>query len=68
MNSLLFRLAVVAGFLLLSLPVSAQTVSSAAVSHAANGRPHLGDPTSEKKIEALLKKITLEEKVGQLVQ
>jgi beta-glucosidase len=31
-------------------------------------RSHLGDPAIESKVEALLKKMTLEEKVGQLVQ
>lgn len=67
-NSLLLRSAVVAGFLLLSLPVSAQTVSSTPIARAAGGRQHLSDPTSEKKIETLLQKMTLEEKVGQLVQ
>jgi beta-glucosidase len=67
-NSLLLRSAAVASSLLLSLPASAQTVSSAPVAHAVGGRPHLSDPTSEKKIETLLQKMTLEEKVGQLVQ
>jgi len=31
-------------------------------------RSHLADPTIEKKVDALLKQMTLEEKVGQLVQ
>jgi beta-glucosidase len=67
-NSLLLRSAVVAGSLLLNLPVSAQINSSAPVAHAAGGHPHFSDPTSEKKIEELLQKMTLAEKVGQLVQ
>jgi len=67
-NSLLLRFAVVANSLLFCLPVSAQTVSSARAAHAVSTLPSLNDPSSEKKIEALLQKMTLEEKVGQLVQ
>ena len=68
MNSLLLRFAVVANSLLFCLPVPAQTVSSARAAHAVSTFPSLNDPSSEKKIEALLQKMTLEEKVGQLVQ
>ena len=68
MNSLLLRFAVVANSLLFCLPVSAQTVSSARAAHAVSTLPSLNDPSSEKKIEAFLQKMTLEEKVGQLVQ
>ena len=68
MNSLLLRSAVVASSLLFCLPVSAQTRSSSRVAHAASPRPSLSVPNYERKIEALLQKMTLEEKVGQLVQ
>src|SRR5467141_3700637 len=67
-NSLLLRSAVVVSSLLFCLPVSAQTRSSVRVAHATSARPSLSDPNSERKIEALLGKMTLEEKVGQLVQ
>src|SRR5258708_10189148 len=43
-------------------PVPAQSKFPAAV------RPNLSDAASEKRIETLLQKMTLEEKVGQLVQ
>src|SRR6266853_305305 len=46
----------------------AQTKSPAMASHTAAVRSSLGDAGSEKKLEALLQKMTLEEKVGQLVQ
>src|SRR5882762_4941730 len=67
-NSLLLRSAVLASSLLFCSPVPAQTVSSTISARAAGGRPSLNDPKSEKKIAALLQKMTLEEKVGQLVQ
>src|SRR5882762_449150 len=67
-NSLLLRSAVLASSLLFCSPVPAQTVSSTIAARAARGRPSLNDPKSEKKIAALLEKMTLEEKVGQLVQ
>src|SRR5207244_1562071 len=46
----------------------AQTKSPAVASRSAAVRPSLSDPASEKKLDALLQKMTLEEKVGQLVQ
>src|SRR5258708_5788463 len=49
-------------------PVPAQSKFPAAVSRTAAVRPSLSDAASEKKIEKLLQKMTLEEKVGQLVQ
>jgi beta-glucosidase len=49
-------------------PVPAQSKFPAAVSGTAAVRPSLSDAASEKKIETLLQKMTLEEKVGQLVQ
>lgn len=67
MNRLL-RWAVLAGCLFSSLSASAQTSSSPLVAHAGSSRQILGNPSSEKKIEALLRQMTLEEKVGQLVQ
>lgn len=68
MNIQLLRSAVLAGSLLVCLPVSAQTASSAIVTHAASAHSNLNDPNYEKKIDALLQTMTLEEKVGQLVQ
>jgi beta-glucosidase len=64
----LLRWAVLAGCLFSSLSASAQTSSSPLVAHAGSSRQILGNPSSEKKIEALLRQMTLEEKVGQLVQ
>jgi beta-glucosidase len=64
----LLRSAVMAGLLFSSLPASAQTGSAPVVAHAATARLSLDDPGSEKKIDALLQQMTLEEKVGQLVQ
>jgi beta-glucosidase len=46
----------------------AQTKPPAVVSPSGALRSSLSDPASEKKLEALLQKMTLEEKVGQLVQ
>src|SRR6266403_4672864 len=48
-------------------PVPAQS-KFPAVSRTAALRPSLSDAASEKKIQTLLQKMTLEEKVGQLVQ
>src|SRR6266403_772134 len=48
-------------------PVPAQS-KFPAVSRTAAVRPSLSDAASEKKIQTLLQKMTLEEKVGQLVQ
>ena len=68
MTNLLIRSAVVACTMLCCQPVPAQSKYPAAVSRTAAVRPSLSDAASEKKIETLLQKMTLEEKVGQLVQ
>src|SRR3989442_3568227 len=49
-------------------PLPAQTTSPTSVRSTATVRSSLSDAASEKKVEALLQKMTLEEKVGQLVQ
>src|SRR6266699_4011221 len=49
-------------------PAPAQTKFPASVPSTAAVRSSLSDAGSEKKVEALLQKMTLEEKVGQLVQ
>src|SRR5947207_9911735 len=51
-----------------SQPALAQTKTSPFVAQETHARVGLSGPSSEKKIEALLRKMTLEEKVGQLVQ
>lgn len=68
MNSPLLRFAVVASSFLFCLPVPAQTGPSVRGAPSASARPGLNNPISEGKIEALLEKMTLDEKVGQLVQ
>jgi beta-glucosidase len=50
-----------------SLPLSAQTLENSSRSAAEKISP-LRDPAIEKRVEALLKQMTLEEKVGQLAQ
>ncbi|MGC1415848.1 MAG: glycoside hydrolase family 3 N-terminal domain-containing protein [Candidatus Acidiferrum sp.] len=64
----LFRFAIVAGVLLASLPVTAQEPAAATASNARTLPSLLVNPAVERKIDALLRKMTLEEKVGQLVQ
>src|SRR5438128_2006710 len=66
--TLVVRSAFVACILLSCQSLLAQTKSPAVASRSAAVRPSLSDPASEKKLDALLKKMTLEEKVGQLVQ
>jgi len=68
LTNLLIRSAVVACTMLCCQPVPAQSKFPAPVSRTAAVRPSLSDAASEKKIETLLQKMTLEEKVGQLVQ
>ena len=68
MNTLLLRSAVLAYTLLYCRSLTAQSTSPALVSSTAPVRSSLGNASSEKKIAALLQKMTLEEKVGQLVQ
>ena len=66
--TLLVRFATVAGFLVVSQFAAAQEPAPGTPS--ANMARHAGliNPATEKKIDALLQKMTLEEKVGQLVQ
>jgi beta-glucosidase len=66
--ALMLRSAFVACILLSCQSLLAQTKSPAMASHTAAARSSLSDAGSEKKLEALLQKMTLEEKVGQLVQ
>jgi beta-glucosidase len=66
--ALVIRSAFAACILMSGQSLLAQTKSPIAVSHSAAVRPALSDPGSQKKLEALLQKMTLEEKVGQLVQ
>src|SRR6267143_6592944 len=66
-TSLLHRSSIVALVLIFSQPALAQTTSPF-VARGTHVRASLSDPSSEKKVEALLRKMTLEEKVGQLVQ
>src|SRR5260370_16074774 len=49
-------------------PLLAQTSSPALAANTAAVRSSLSDASSEKRLEELLQKMTLEEKVGQLVQ
>src|SRR5207302_8839518 len=51
-----------------SQPALAQTKTSPFDAQETHARAGLSGPSSEEKIEALLRKMTLEEKVGQLVQ
>ena len=68
MTTSLLRSAVVACTLMCSQPLPAQTTSPALIPGTAAVRSPLGDASSEKKLEVLLQKMTLDEKVGQLVQ
>jgi beta-glucosidase len=67
-TSLLRRSALLAFALLLGIPTLAQTSSSASVARERTERTSFSDPANEKKVDELLRKMTLEEKVGQLVQ
>jgi beta-glucosidase len=67
-TSLLHRSAVVVVALMFCKPAPAQTTPPALVSHEANAHKLFSAASSEQKVEALLQKMTLEEKVGQLVQ
>lgn len=69
MTSLLHRAALAVLVLLLVHPAApAPRTSSLADSRGAMARKSLSDPGTEKKVDELLRKMTLEEKVGQLVQ
>jgi len=67
-NTPLLRSALVASTLMSCQPLPAQTAFPALIPGTAAVRSTLGDASSEKKLEALLQKMTLDEKVGQLVQ
>ena len=67
-TTLQLRSALVACTLLCCQPLQAQSSTPAAPTSAASGRTSLANADSEKKIEALLQRMTLEEKIGQLVQ
>jgi beta-glucosidase len=64
----LTRLAIIAGFVVSCHAATAQEPAPPAASSSTAPRPNLSNPATEKKIDALLQKMTLEEKVGQLVQ
>src|SRR4029077_1795056 len=67
LNSLI-RLAFVVCFIMGSQSATAQDTAPSAASTGAKLHSSPNDPGTEQKIDALLKKMTLEEKVGQLVQ
>lgn len=64
----LTRFAIVACLVICSQAAMAQDSPSAAGSSSATPHSNLIDPATERKIDALLRKMTLDEKVGQLVQ
>jgi beta-glucosidase len=64
----LIRFAIVACLVISCQGATAQDSPSAASSSSATSHYILNDPSTERKIDALLHKMTLEEKVGQLVQ
>jgi beta-glucosidase len=67
-TSLLYRSAVVVVALMFCHPARGQTMRSAFVPGEAKAHNVFSVTISEEKVEALLQKMTLEEKVGQLVQ
>jgi len=67
-TSILHRSVVVVAALMFCQPAPGQTTASTSVSRETKGRNVFSNAISEEKIEALLQKMTLEEKVGQLVQ
>jgi beta-glucosidase len=64
----LFRLAITVSLVMCFKSATAQEKASTAASSNAPQHTNLSDPVAEQKIDALLRKMTLEEKVGQLVQ
>ena len=68
MTSLRFRSAFLILLLLPCSPAFSQASPPVPQSYPSAALPSLSDPATEKKIDALLQKMTLEEKVGQLVQ
>jgi len=67
-TSLLHRSAIAASVFLLGPLTPSPAPSSERAPEAASARTGLSDSGTEKKIEELLRKMTLDEKVGQLVQ
>ena len=68
MTSLRLRSAFLILLLLTCSPAFSQASPPVPQSYPPTALPSLSDPATEKKIDALLQKMTLEEKVGQLVQ
>ena len=68
MTSLVHRSAVLALALLSGLATAAQTTSRASLTRERSSHTSLSDSGTEKRVDELLRKMTLEEKVGQLVQ
>ncbi len=68
MTTMMLRSTVVACSLMCCQPLPAQIPSPAAIRSTAAIPSQLTDANSERKLEALLQKMTLDEKVGQLVQ
>ena len=64
----LIRFAIVACLVLCSQSATTQDSPSAAASNSATPQSNLNNPATEQKIDALLHKMNLDEKVGQLVQ
>lgn len=64
----LHRLALVFVVLMLCPAAPVPVSSSGSPSRSSVARKSLSDPSTEKKVEELLRRMTLEEKVGQLVQ
>jgi beta-glucosidase len=64
----LIRSAIVACLVIGCQAATAQDSPSVAASKSATPHQNLIDPATEQKISALLRKLTLEEKIGQLVQ
>jgi beta-glucosidase len=62
------RIAIASCILMASLTAAAQMRKAAPASHASALPSNLIDQASEQKIDSLIRKMTLEEKVGQLVQ
>jgi beta-glucosidase len=67
-TSLLRRSPALALALLFCVPARTQTSAPASVARERTAHTSLSDPATEKKVDELLQKMTLEEKVGQLVQ
>jgi beta-glucosidase len=64
----LIRFAIVACLVICSQAATAQDSPSAVAASSATPHSNLNNPAMEQKIDALLHKMTLDEKVGQLVQ